>query len=84
MRIQLLGKPECHLCDEAKRVVQTVCAQLALPWEQINIEDDADLFERYKHEIPVLLIEGKKAFKFHIEEKALQKILSRKGAGLRE
>jgi glutaredoxin len=84
MRIQLLGKPECHLCDEAKRVVQTVCARLALPWEQINIEDDADLFERYKHEIPVLLIEGKKAFKFHIEEKALQKILSRKGAGLRE
>ncbi|MBZ5554871.1 MAG: glutaredoxin family protein [Acidobacteriia bacterium] len=84
MRIQLLGKPGCHLCDDAKRVVQMVCAALALPWEQINIEDDADLCERYKDEIPVLLLDGKKTFKYHIEEKALRTSLLRKSKVMRE
>jgi Glutaredoxin-like domain (DUF836) len=84
MRIQLLGKPGCHLCDEAKSVVREVCGRLALPWEQINIEEDAGLFELYQHEIPVLLLDGKKAFKYHIEEKGLLTVLTRKRASLRE
>jgi glutaredoxin-like protein DUF836 len=84
MKIQLLGKPGCHLCEDAKMVVQTVCAGLALPWEQINIEDNADLYERYKHEIPVLLLDGKKAFKYHIKEKPLRTTLLRHRRAMQE
>ncbi|MBZ5534341.1 MAG: glutaredoxin family protein [Acidobacteriia bacterium] len=84
MRIQLLSKPGCHLCEDAEKVVQTVCGRLALPWEQINIEQDADLYERYKHEIPVLLLDGKRTFKYHIEEKALCTALFRRGRAMRE
>lgn len=79
-----MGKPGCHLCDDAKRVVQTVCAGLNLPWEQINIEDDADLYERFKQEIPVLLVDGKKAFKYYILEEALRTALLRKMRAVRQ
>lgn len=73
-----MGKPGCHLCDDAKKVVQTVCAGLSLPWEQINIEENTEFYECYKHEIPVLLLDGKKAFKYCIREEALRTALIRK------
>jgi len=79
MRIQLLGKPGCHLCEEAEGVVQSVCAGLRLTWEQINIEEHAELYERYKEEIPVLLLDGRKIFKYHIDPEALRNALSRRG-----
>jgi glutaredoxin len=84
MRIQLLGKPGCHLCEDAEKIVRTVCERLALPWEHINIEEDAALYERYKHEIPVLLLDGKKTFKYHIGEKVLSTALLRRGRPMRE
>lgn len=80
----MLGRPGCHLCEDAEKVVQTVCERLALPWEQINIEDDAELYERYQDEIPVLLLDGKKTFKYHIGEKALSTALLRRERPMRE
>jgi glutaredoxin len=79
MRIQLLGKPGCHLCEEAKGVVQSVCAELRLALELIDIEEHPELYERFKEEIPVLLLDGRKIFKYHIEPEALRNALSRRG-----
>lgn len=76
LKIELLGKPECHLCEDAEIVVQKVCARFSLPWEKINIEDRPDLYDRYKEEIPVLLVDGRKVFKYHTNEPDLTKLLS--------
>jgi hypothetical protein len=62
-RITLVGKPGCHLCDDARGVVGTVVGELAdqpgaprIEVEERSILDDAALHERFVEEIPVVLI----------------------------
>ena len=63
--LTLIGKPGCHLCDDARAVVGTVLEQLAaepgspnVVFEEKSILDDPELHELYVEEIPVLLING--------------------------
>ena len=62
-RITLVGKPGCHLCDDARDVVGAVVGELAdrqdaprIEVEEKSILDDAALHERFVEEIPVVLI----------------------------
>ena len=54
----LVGKPGCHLCDEARRIVAQVCAQESIDWVEVSILDDPDLADRYWERIPVTLVDG--------------------------
>jgi hypothetical protein len=64
--LTLIGKPGCHLCDDARDLVGSVVAKLAadtsaptITFEERSILDDAELHELYVEDIPVLLINGK-------------------------
>jgi len=58
--LTLIGKPDCHLCEDALAVVEGVLADYpAIALEQRSILDDAALLEKYHDEIPVLLIDGR-------------------------
>jgi hypothetical protein len=66
IELMLIGKPGCHLCDDAREVVDSVVTDFAASFPaakvqlvEKNILDDAPLAERYRDEIPVLLINGK-------------------------
>ena len=48
--VTLIGKPGCHLCDDAEAVVGKVCGELGVPWEKKDITEDAELHRR-RHEI---------------------------------
>lgn len=78
LKITLMGKPDCHLYEIAESLAEEVCARLLLPWEKINIEDLPDLHDRYKEEIPVLLVDGRKLFKYSTNEPDLTKSLMRR------
>jgi glutaredoxin-like protein DUF836 len=65
IRLTLIGKPGCHLCDDARAVVQAVVAEVEatdaaprIALDEQSILDDAELAQRYAEEIPVLLIDG--------------------------
>ena len=51
----LIGKPQCHLCDEMKAVVEPVARGLGLSLVLKDLRTDAELERRYREEIPVLL-----------------------------
>ena len=61
IELTLIGKPGCHLCDDAQAVIDAVLGEFEtpIPVEKKNILDDEALFARYSEEIPVLLINGK-------------------------
>ena len=65
-QLTLYSKPGCHLCDEMKAVIDSVAARVPLALEVIDISADADLTARYGLEIPVLLVDGKKAAKYRV------------------
>ena len=59
-RLTLLGKPGCHLCDDAREIVLEVLAERPeVTFEELSILDDPELLERYVEEIPVLLIDDR-------------------------
>jgi glutaredoxin len=65
-RVILYSKPGCHLCEEMKaEMSQAGCAGL-YSLEEINIESEAMLLERYRNDIPVLIINGVEAFKHRL------------------
>ena len=58
--LTLIGKPGCHLCDDARAIVTGVIAEFpGVTLEELSILDDAELHEQYVEEIPVLLINGR-------------------------
>ena len=64
--LTLIGKPGCHLCDDARDLIDSVVEKIAghpsapeVVFEERSILDDAALHEQYVEEIPVLLINGK-------------------------
>jgi hypothetical protein len=57
-RVQLIGKPDCHLCEDAERVVEAVCAEMGERWERRSILDDPALADEYWELIPVVLVDG--------------------------
>jgi glutaredoxin len=68
----------CHLCDEAKEVIERLRKEAAFRFEQIDIDTDPALKDRYNDEVPVIFINGKKAFKYQVEPRQFLKRLSKR------
>ena len=57
-RVLLLGKPGCHLCEDARAVVERVCAEYGTTYAEIDILADPALADRWFEEIPVVAVDG--------------------------
>lgn len=57
-RVTLYGKPGCHLCDDARAVIERVCAELGETYDEVSILDDPALLDRFGEEIPVTFVDG--------------------------
>lgn len=71
-RITLIGRPGCHLCDEAEDVIVRVAADLGVGWAKLSIDDDSDLHERYWERIPVVLVDGQPHTFWRVSERRLR------------
>ena len=76
MRLTIYSRPGCHLCDEMKAVAARVAQDHPLAIEYLDISSDPALEAAYGLEIPVLMIDGKKAAKFRVTEASLRRILA--------
>jgi glutaredoxin len=57
-RVTFYTRPGCHLCDDARLLIEQVCAELGESYDEISIADDADLERRFGHEVPVTFVDG--------------------------
>ena len=73
--VTIYTKPGCHLCEEAReQMLAANCADLYV-LEEINIEADPELVERYGIKIPVITINGADAFKYRLTAKEFRDAL---------
>jgi len=74
----IYSRPGCHLCDEMKAIVEQAACAMTPPAaiDVIDITSDPDLEARYSLEIPVLLVNGKKAAKYRVSAEELGRILT--------
>jgi glutaredoxin len=73
--LTLLGKPGCHLCDEAREVLARVAAELGVPWDERDVTSDDALFEEYGDRIPVVLLDGREHGYWTVDEPRLRRDL---------
>jgi glutaredoxin len=75
--VTLYGKPGCHLCEDARRVIYDVRAQREFELEEIDITRDAGLFREYGERIPVVAVDGSEEFEFFVDSEGLTRALDR-------
>ncbi len=75
-RVTFYTRPGCHLCDEARVVVERVCADLGEHVLEVSIDDDPELTRRYAEEIPVTLVDGRQHDFWRVDEQRLRTALS--------
>ena len=74
-RVTLYSKPGCHLFEDARVVIDRVCADLGEEVEEISILDDPALLARYGEEIPVTLVDGAQHDFWRVDEARLRAAL---------
>ncbi|KQX70721.1 MULTISPECIES: glutaredoxin family protein [unclassified Streptomyces] len=74
--VTLIRKSGCHLCDDAERVIEKVCGELGVSWEQKDIADDPQLYDQYWEQIPVVLVDGRQHTFWRVDESRLRKELA--------
>ena len=73
--VTLIGKPGCHLCDEARAVIVAVTGELGVAWEELDITQDEELYQRYWEQIPVTLVDGEPHDFWRVSEDRLRAAL---------
>ena len=88
IQLTLIGKPGCHLCDEARDAIDGVLLEFRkanpntdVSVEELNILEDEALRLKYAEEIPVLLIDGKMHNYWRIDDERLMRALYAKVRG---
>ena len=78
--VTLYSRPGCHLCDDARAVLERVRVSTPFELREIDIETDDALHARYLERIPVIALDGEELFDYFVDETALvRRILYREG-----
>jgi hypothetical protein len=75
--VTLYGKPGCHLCDDARVVVERVRAEHPFELREVDVSLDPQLNREYGERIPVLALDGDELFEYVVEEAVLVQRLDR-------
>jgi glutaredoxin len=76
--VTLLTKPGCHLCDDARPIVErVVAAHPGTTLTESSILDDAELAEEYSEDIPVVLVDGRVHSNWFVDPERLEAALTR-------
>ena len=67
VEVVVYGAPGCHLCDVAKGVLERQRELLGFELREVDIEGDPELEAAYREQIPVVFVDGRKAFKYRVD-----------------
>jgi glutaredoxin len=79
--VTLYGRPGCHLCDDARAVLERLRHREPFALDEIDIESDPALHARYLERIPVIALDGEELFDFEVDERELLLRLGPRGGG---
>jgi glutaredoxin len=75
-KVSFYYSPECHLCAAARRVLESVRAELDFELEEVDISGEPELETRYREWLPVVEIDGERAFTYFVYPDALRQRLA--------
>jgi glutaredoxin len=79
--VTFYSKPGCHLCEDAEELLDDLRGDYDLRVTRVDITGDLEIYERYKYEIPVVVVENGGTASGRIDEAALRSALGPVAAG---
>jgi glutaredoxin len=73
--VVLYGKAGCHLCEDARAVVDEVRARRPFDLVEVDVSLDPVLNARYGERIPVVVVAGEEAFEYFVDAAELERLL---------
>lgn len=68
----------CHLCDIVKETLAQMRGRADFQWREVDIDADPQLRQKYNEEVPVVFIDGRKAFKYRMDKRQFLRALAGK------
>ena len=65
--VVVYSRKGCHLCDVVKDILTQFEGSVDFQWHEVDIDSDPELQLRYNDQVPVIFIDGRKAFKYHMD-----------------
>ena len=66
--VVVYSRQGCHLCDVVKEALARVQSRAEFQWREVDIDLDPELRQKYNDQVPVVFIDGRKAFKYHMDD----------------
>jgi uncharacterized protein len=74
--VTIFAKPGCGLCEEAEEVIEAVRARRPFELQRRNILENLVDYEKYKHDIPVILVDGVEIARHHLDPEQFERALT--------
>lgn len=74
--VLVYSRKDCHLCEVVKTTLLQVQSEASFQWREVDIDSDPELHRKYNEEVPVVFIDGRKAFKFHMDARDFLRALA--------
>ena len=71
VRLTLITRENCHLCDVAKEALARVATRAGEAWREVDVDSDPDLQAEYWDRVPVILLDGEEHGYWRVEEDRL-------------
>ncbi len=75
-RVTLYSRQGCHLCDDARAVIERVCADLGTSYVEVDVDADPDLQRRFTEQVPVTCVDGRQHDFWRVSEDRLRAALA--------
>jgi len=70
--VRIYTKPRCSLCAQARRVLEEIRTRVDFVLEVVDVRDDADTWEHYRHAVPVVTVDGKEIARLRVDPAVLE------------
>jgi glutaredoxin len=75
--VVVYSRKGCHLCEVVKESLSKLSRRGGFTWQDVDVDSDSELRRKFNDEVPVVFIDGRKAFKYRMDEQEfLRKLAS--------
>jgi glutaredoxin len=74
--VVVYSRKGCHLCDIVKETLAQIEGEADFQWREVDIDTDPDLRQKFTDEVPVVFIDGRKAFKYRMDGNQFLRVLA--------
>jgi glutaredoxin len=74
--VVVYSRQGCHLCESVKETLTQLQGEAEFQWREVDIDGDPDLQRKFNEEVPVVFIDGRKAFKYHMDRRQFLRVLA--------